>query len=208
MIKIPLLSKLPFYRRYSTKSLSDAWKNRKIDWKKEYQNSEDPHRKILTWMLGSMNCASIWEVGCGGGANLIRILKDLPNRQIGGSDVNEEAIKLCHETFSNPDLFRVESGDNLSLSDKSTEVVFSDMVLIYVGPFKIDAYLKEMKRVARKYILLVEKNNTSFWSRQWERLTGHHSYDYRKRLEKLGCYDIMIQDMPNMEAQIITARIP
>lgn len=202
----------------STKKHADYWRNRKIDWKEAYQSTVDhPHRSLIVWMIKNIPFVSLWEVGCGGGANLIKIVKELPGKQVGGSDVNEDAIKLCRETFQNG-LFHVEEGNNLMMSDKSVDLILSDMCLIYVDPLHIDSYLKEFKRVGRSYIVLCEFHSKSWWKRQKARWGGYHIYDYQKRLEKLGFYDIMCQHIPekmwpgtdnNTEFRtIISAKIP
>lgn len=202
----------------STKQHSKYWKERKIDWIKSYTNTwNHPHRNLIVWMLKSIPFYSLWEVGCGAGANLVKIVKEMPGLQLGGSDISEDAIKVCRETFKGG-LFHVESGDNLMMSDKSVDVILTDMCLIYVGPFKIQSYLREFKRVGRSTVVLVEFHSSSFWKRLKARLGGYHVYDYKKLLDKAGYYDIMVQQIPpemwpgtdnNTEFRhIITARIP
>lgn len=201
----------------TTRKHSSYWKNRKIDWAQAYQSTWDhPHRSIIVWMLKSIPFISLWEIGVGGGANLIKVAKELPGKQMGGSDISEDAVTLCRATFQGG-LFHVEQGNNLMMSDKSADVLLSDMTLIYVDPFSIDSYLREMKRVGRFFVVLCEFHSPSWWKRQKARLQGYHVYDYRKRLEKQGFYDIMIQHIPeefwpgtdnNSEFRsIITARI-
>lgn len=201
----------------STKHQIKYWKNRKIDWRQAYQSTVDhPHRMLISAILRSIPFVSLWEVGVGGGANLVRIVKDMKGKQLGGSDVSEEAIALCRETFNNG-LFHVEPGNNLLMSDKSVDVILTDMCLIYADPLQIDSYLKEFKRVARSYVVLCEFHSKSWWKRQVARLGGYHVYDYQKRLEKLGYFNIQVQHIPtelwpgtdkNTEFRsIITARI-
>lgn len=201
-----------------TKKHTDFWKNRKIDWKEAYQSTwNHPHRSIIVHMIRNIPFVSLWEVGCGAGANLIKITMELPNKQLGGSDVSEDAIQLCKETFKNG-LFHVERGNDLMMSDNSVDILLSDMTLIYVDPFQIDSYLTEFKRVGRHFLILCEFHSTSWWKRLCARLGGYHVYNYQKQLEKLGFYDIMIQHLPekywpgtdkNTEFRhIISARIP
>lgn len=202
----------------STKQHSRYWKERKIDWKKAYLSTWDhPHRSLIVWMLKSIPFLSLWEVGCGAGANIVKLVKEIPDRQYGGSDISEEAIKVCRETFKGG-MFHVEAGDNLLMSDKSVDVILTDMCLIYVDPFKIRDYIREFKRVGRSYVVLVEFHSNSWWKRLRARFGGYHVYDYRKLLEGDGLYDVMIQHIPenfwpgadnNTEFRsIITARIP
>lgn len=158
---------------------------------------------------------SLMEIGCGSGPNLINIAKALPGRQLGGVDINPEAITLCNQTFKGGH-FRVGSAEDMMMTDKSTDIILSDAFLIYVGPLKINKYLQEMKRVARNNVVLVEYHHKSWWKRQWLRLfSGRHAYDYKKRLGKLGFYDISVINMPKFEEdneqsyrQMVIARVP
>lgn len=202
----------------TTNKHTKYWVDRKIDWKTSYLDTYNhPHRDIIVFILKSIPFLSLWEVGCGPGPNLKKIIKEIPGRQVGGSDVNADAIKLAQETF-NGGLFHVESGESLMMSDASCDVMLTDMALIYVDPLKIDKYLKELKRVGRMYVVLCEFHSDSWWKRQKARLGGYHVYNYRKRLEKLGFYDITVQHIPeqywpgtdnNTEFRsIIVAKIP
>lgn len=180
----------------STHKHTKYWAERKIDWREAYQSTwNHPHRSLLVWMIKTIPFISLWEVGCGGGANLIKFTKELPGKQLGGSDVSEDAIQLCRETFKGG-LFHVEAGNDMMMSDKSVDIVLSDMCLIYVDPTQITSYLKEFKRVGRNYVVLCEFHSTSWWKRLKARFGGYHVYNYQKRLEALGFYDIQCQHIP------------
>ncbi len=202
----------------TTKQHSKYWKDRKIDWKTSYFDTfSHPHRALLVQVLKSIPFYSLWEVGVGGGANIMRFVQEIPNRQYGGSDVSEDAVKFCLETFKGG-LFHVESAEDMMMSDKSVDVVLSDMCMIYFDPLKIDKALQEIKRVGRTYAIFCEFHSNSWIKRQWARLGGYHVYDYRKRLEKLGYYDVNVfplseADWPGADhntefRSIITAKIP
>ena len=220
MVKIPFISKLFFYRNYSTKGLSKWWDNREMDWEKDYFATwKYPHRAVLTMMLKPLMPASVWEVGVGGGANLMRIIQEIYGGRpvaavLGGSDISKSAIDFCTKKFQGG-VFHHESGDDMMMSDKSVDIIVTDMTLIYVGPFKIKDYLKEFKRVARKYVILLEFNSPSFKKRWLYRIRhGQHAHDYRKLLEDLGYYNIIVQRVPPQFGvqgdliHVITAQIP
>lgn len=193
------------------------WTERKIDWKTSYLDTWDhPHRQLLVWILKTIPFYSLWEVGCGPGANLKKIVQEIPNKQLGGSDVNPEAIELAQKTFKGG-LFHVESGENLLMSDNSVDVILSDACLIYVDPTKIKKYLNEYKRVARSHIVLCELHEKNLWKRftYWLK-TGYFMYDYKKLLDKLGYWDIRLTKIPKefwpgtpweQHGYIITAKI-
>lgn len=193
-----ILKKLPFYRRYSTKKLSLWWKERKIDWKVQYLDTWDiPRRRVLTSFLASFQWISLIEVGVGGGANLYSIVKHLKGRQVGGIDVNPEAIELAKKTFIGG-VFHVCPADDIMMSDKSADVILSDMMYIYVAPKDIERHVRELKRVARNNVVLHEFHSTSWWQRFKLRLfTGHCAHDWKTILQDNDFYDIMIYKLPN-----------
>ena len=128
-----LFKKLPFYRNYTTNQHKKWWKNRSIDWQKDYLDTwNHPHRGLIVSVLKKLSWLSLIEIGCGSGANLMRILKEIPGIQVGGVDINEDAIKLATESFKGA-LLKVGSADDIMLSDNSCDIILSDMLLIYVG---------------------------------------------------------------------------
>lgn len=194
---ISVIKRFPFFRRYSTKSHSKWWANRNIDWKKDYLATwKHPHRYMITAVLKTLPWYSLIEIGCGPGPNLVNIIKGLPKRQLGGIDVNPDAIKLATEVMQGG-VFKVNSADDIMMSDKSTDVILSDRTLAYVGPLEIDRYIAESRRLARKYLVLCEFHHESFWARLKLRLfSGLHAYDYRKLLAKHDFYDVQIYKVP------------
>ena len=193
-----MIKKLPFYRNYTTNQWSRWWKNRKIDWNKEYaQTWNHPHRNIIVGLLNTFSWLSLIEIGCGAGANLIKIAKNLPGKQLGGVDINPEAIAEAERIFEGG-VFKVCPADDVMMSDKSTDVSLTDMTLIYVSPLKITKHLKELKRITRNYIIICEFHSESWWQRLKLRLTtGYNAYNYKKRLQELGFYDIITYKIPD-----------
>ena len=181
----------------TTKEHSIYWKNRKIDWSKDYLSTwNHPHRRLIAEVLKTFNWLSLIEIGCGGGANLAYIVKNIPGRQVGGIDINPDAIELCQKTFKGG-IFKVNSADDIMLSDKSTDVVLSDMTLIYVGPRKIGDYIREIKRITRNHVLLCEFHTTNWWNKLALKMnSGYNSYNWPKLLRKYGFYDIVIYKIP------------
>lgn len=180
-----------------TKEHSEYWRTRVIDWKTSYLDTwNHPHRDYIVQFLKSISWLSLFEIGCGAGANLLKILKELPGRQLGGIDINPDAIELAQSTFKGG-FFKVGSAEDIMMSDKSTDVVLSDMALIYVSRDKIDKYIEEIKRVARNYVLFCEFHSDSWLERLRIKATsGYSAYNYKKLLQKHGFYDIFIYKLP------------
>ena len=172
------------------------WKNRKIDWGKEYMNPNHPHRELLAQTLKYLPWLSLIEVGCGAGANLVKITKTIPGRQVGGVDINPDAIAFAKTMFKNA-LLKVNSADNVILSDQSTDIILSDMYMIYITPNKIKKHMDEFKRLARNYVVFMELHSKNWWDRfviKWKE--GYNVYDWPKLLEKYGFYDVSIYKIP------------
>lgn len=202
----------------STKKWVKWWTKRKIDWGSHYMNPKHPHRLLIAETLRHIPWMSLFEVGCGAGANLVTIVNMNPGKQVGGIDINPDAISFAKTQFRNG-LFKVSSADNIMMSDKSMGIILSDMVLIYITPRHIGRYLKEFKRVAGDYVILCELHSTSWWKRfalKWRE--GYNAYDWPKLLEKHEFYDIKMyklkkEDWPESNLQqkygyIIVAKVP
>jgi len=180
----------------STKKWTKWWARRKIDWKTHYMNPNHPHRIMLAGVLKHMRWFSLMEVGCGAGANLVQIANSIPGRQIGGVDINPDAIKFAETQLTNA-MLRVCPGDDMMLSDQFTDVVISDMYMIYVSPRRIKKQLNELKRVGRNYVVLFELHSESWWQRfviKWKE--GYNMYDWKKLLEKHGFQDVGLLKIP------------
>jgi ubiquinone/menaquinone biosynthesis C-methylase UbiE len=191
----------------NTKQHKKYWKDRKIDWNQSYLVGVDPvsnqpmwnhpHRQLICYALNSFKWYSLWELGVGAGANLMKIIQTLgQNHQLGGSDINEDAIESAKKTFVGG-LFHHESSEDILLSNKSVDVMLSDAHLIYFGPTKIRKVIKEMTRTARLRLVLCELHEPSLWKRWVYRFkTGYNVYDYRKLLESEDCYNVQTYKIP------------
>ena len=212
---INLIKKLPFYRRYTTKQNTNYWSQRKLGWDDYFKTADHPHRHFITNTLKQLNWISLFEIGCGSGPNIANLTANIKGKQMGGIDINPEAIEVCNKNFTGGH-FRVGDASNLIMSDKSADIILSDAFLIYIGPFKINKYIKEMRRVARNYCVLVEFHHKSWWRRQWLRvMSGRHAYNWKKRLENYGFYDVETIKIPQFEEDneqsyrhLIIARVP
>lgn len=177
----------------STKSQTDYWKNRKVDWQTQYFDTwQHPHRQLIAGVLNTFPWLSLFEIGCAGGANMQSISHYYPRRQIGGVDVNLDGLKFCAQKWPKG-IFRLGSAVDLPMSDDSVDVILTDMTLIYVSPKDIDTAIGEIKRVARNYVVFCEFHSESWWRRLKYRLnSGYFVYDYKKLLKKHGFYDIEV----------------
>jgi 2-polyprenyl-3-methyl-5-hydroxy-6-metoxy-1,4-benzoquinol methylase len=107
-------------------------------------------RRFLT-VLGSVQPQSVLEMGCGEGFLLTSIKKQFPNIPLLGQDNLDVALAAGKEIFPDLDL---QHGDiyHINQPDHSWDVVIASEVLEHLD--HPDAAIKEMKRVAKRYLLL------------------------------------------------------
>ncbi len=104
---------------------------------------------------------SILEIGCNCGPNLYLIAKKFPNIEIKGIDINSIAIKygnelLTKEGISNVKLLVGKADELNQFQDNKFDIVFTDALLIYIGPDKIKKIMQEMFRITRRALILTE----------------------------------------------------
>jgi len=150
-----------------TKVQKEKWATKHIhegdEWIKQYWNLiNHSHRQFLMNRLSKLYpFDSILEVGSNCGPNLFLLAKKYPHATIKGIDINPLAVQRGSEWFAKEDISNVKllvgEASNLGqFKDKSFDIVFTDAVLIYVGKDEIRNVIKEMIRVARSYLVLVE----------------------------------------------------
>lgn len=198
-----------FYRKY--------WQKRKIDWVQAYMTPEHSHRALIIQHLRDFKFKSVLEVGCGAGANLLRIKTVFPWVDVGGIDWNVEAIETAKKYLPKSSILQVGEANDIYLSWKGADILLSDMCLIYMDKKNFRKVIQEAKRIARVGVVFCEFHHSNWLMRKALKFgTGYNAYDYKKELEKEGFYDIKMtkiteKDWPGGEPQksfgwIISAR--
>lgn len=102
-------------------------------------------------LLESIHPESVLEMGCGEGFLLSKIKEHFPTIPLLGKDNLATALAAGHNLF--PDL-QLHHGDiyHIDQPDNSWDVVIASEVLEHLD--RPEAALKEMKRVAKRYLLL------------------------------------------------------
>jgi ubiquinone/menaquinone biosynthesis C-methylase UbiE len=133
------------------------------DVKLGFSNLVLPHREWVARRIlnGAEKNLKILEVGCGWGPNLAVLSNIEPTLHLTGIDISPASIlegtkRLNELGFKNITLIE-GSADNLNkIPTSSVDIVLSDAVLLYVGPDKINQVIKEMLRVARSKLIILE----------------------------------------------------
>lgn len=177
---------------FGTKADELFWRSRHpVDqtWPEKYiseQSLAHPHRKLLIEKILKYSPASVLEVGCASGPNLILLAQKLPQAKLEGIDISLNAVQTGRKYLKLQNIrnVKLEIGNVLNLkkfADKSFDVVFTDAVLIYVDKNKIENVLKELTRVAKKTVILNE------WLTGEEKSTyvGHWAHNYEIFFKKI-----------------------
>lgn len=149
----------------------------------------DPHRdQIVQTVETFLPIASVLEVGCGYGANLVRLREAFPGLTLHGVDINSKAISLISRYFKNQNdekvFLRVGRANILNfLPENSVDLVLADAVLMFVAPDKIRETLAEFGRVAKRGIVLNEYHLSGASRGQYE--GGRWVYDYVKLFSEI-----------------------
>jgi ubiquinone/menaquinone biosynthesis C-methylase UbiE len=168
----------------------DDWGDKEGDWVRGYWDSRDhSHRSFLMERIFKFSSLSILEIGCNCGPNLYILAKKLPDAQIRGIDINPIAVQKGNEWFTQEGISNVKlsvgkADDLRQFKDKSFDVVFTDAVLIYIGPDKIRKVIEEMLRVTRKALIFLEWHCFDSKCNPLGVYVGHWMRDYRALLKE------------------------
>ena len=167
------------------------------DWIEGYWNSQShPHRILLVDAIKKYDPSTILEIGCNCGPNLFLLAKKYPNARIVGIDINKDAVDQGNDFFLEMGIknviLMVGKADNLGMFDDGQfDVVFTDAVLIYIGPDKIMKVIKEIIRITKKSSILLEWHDEKFDGKG--RFYGHWIRNY---------IDLILTINPNKKIQI------
>ena len=159
--------------------------DRSAGWIATYKNSlQTRHRGVISHIVGALGAASIVEVGCHCGPNLIRLATDHPTlTQLAGVDISQEAIEagnIWAASLGLSDRIQLVTGRipdaSQTLVDRCVDVVLSCYSLAYQAPDDLDATLWEMGRLARKAVILAEPMTDKPRSESFRTLQGYQEW--------------------------------
>ena len=125
------------------------WAKRQIDWDASYFNIDHPHRMRILQALSNFKFKTVFEVGCGAGANLHLIEKYFKGAHVGGYDISPDAIAMAKKKLTPKSILDVGSATDIYVSSKGSDMLISDMCYIYLDKPNFRKALIEAKRVAR-----------------------------------------------------------
>ena len=118
----------------------------------------DPHREQLWSLIAPFNPQSLLDVGCGDGANLALLARKAPAMRLDGVDINPLALGIAEQRVraegGSAGGFWYGSAEQLPFPDGCADLVLSDAVFMYLRPVQAASALREMRRVARRAIVV------------------------------------------------------
>lgn len=162
-------------------------------WIRQYQKSTSTrHRGIIAGMVKTLQPATLLEIGCHCGPNLIRLGHEVPALKMIGIDVNAEAVAAGQRWAESQGLAdrvqfhvgRVPEATS-ETEDACADVVLSCYTLAYIAPADLDAVLWEVGRIAAKAVILAEPTG-GYAKCAVEGGYSEWGHDYRERAKWIG----------------------
>ena len=163
------------------------------------------HAAMANWALSSVQIkedSHILDIGCGGGANIARLLQRSPKGMVQGIDYSPVSAEKSAKVNANPikeGRCRVMEGNvaNLPFEEGSFDMVTA-FETIYFWP-DIEHCFSEVKRVLKsgeQFVIVNEDDGLSGNNEKWEKIIdGMHTYkpeEIRLHLANAGFHDISI----------------
>lgn len=166
-------------------------------------NSE--HAPIAGWTLKTISWndgARILDVGCGGGANILRMLSLYPSSHVDGVDYSETSVEKSKTTLRKCDAARYEikQGDVMRLpyADESYDAVTA-FETIYFWPDIAEA-CREVKRVLKtggKFVIGCELSDSAKWAmitKRCENMTLYSAAQLKEIVGAAGFHDVAVHE--------------
>ena len=145
------------------------------------KQGHDRNVGLVTTVIGKLGVSSALDIGCGYGLFLKALEERYPQLQLHGCDVSPTQVQSTREFLGTTSRANVvESGNTtLPFADKSVDLSYTIVTCIQIPPDHIEAFLKDVFRVTRRYGLFLEnRRGYSGWS--------YHEHDYPGLFKKLG----------------------
>ena len=144
-----------------TKAREKRWAGRSIA--AGYWNNRNlPSKHFLAERIATFSpIHSILEIGCASGPSLYLLARKFPRADIVGIDINQEAVEYGNTQFAREGISNVKllagKADTLEeFPDKAFDIVFTNALLIYIGPDKIKNVIQGMIRITKQALVLME----------------------------------------------------
>lgn len=166
------------------------------------------HSKVHKWVLGSIDmdgAERILDVGCGGGANINRMLLRYPDASVDGLDYSEESVTVSRKKNSKflGDRCSINQGNvmDMDIPDGTYDYVTA-METVYFWPDLVGG-LKEIGRVLKDggtVVVVCELNDPvkgEKWSKRCEGMKVYTGGQIGEAMADAGFRDVSVNDNGN-----------
>lgn len=164
------------------------------------------HERLAS-VFGKLDFQNAIEVGCGFGWNLAALRDALRGKVFVGCDFSTTQIDKARKVCGDGIKLDIADATSLPYRDQSFDLVYTVTCLQHIPPRKFRRAAKELKRVSRRYIVVLEADRGfahdseirmfESWRNYWHdydrafageyRLTLHEDWgDFNRRVEVLG----------------------
>lgn len=114
-------------------------------------------------VLGSMRekPATVLEMGCNIGGNLLALAQLLPDARLSGVEINAQAAKEATENLASTSRTDIHCQSLFEIDLPEHDFVFTRGVLIHINPEKMPLAYKKIYEASNRYVCLCEYYNTT-----------------------------------------------
>lgn len=177
------------------------------------------HARLAEWGLATVtlaNDANVLDIGCGGGANIARLLKRCPQGTVKGIDYSPVSVKKSSEVNASAiaaGRCQIQEGSAAALpySDGEFNLVTA-FETVYFWP-NIEECFRGVHRILKekgRFLIVNEDDGLSGNNKKWEKMIeGMHTYtpdELRTHLTAAGFTDITIHRNEQHHWLCVTAK--
>ncbi len=155
--------------------------------------------KSHEWLLkkvGELKPKNVLEIGCGFGKNLKFLSENLSYpTTLMGFDISESMVRKAKNNLNNQVILGCADINSLPFHDQSYDLIFTYAALMHVPEQNIRRAIQELRRVAKKYLIIIEETYWSIGNPQGSTFKPNEYtfiYDYSKILPDCG---LIIEEM-------------
>lgn len=148
----------------------------------KYLDNLRPQMFIVANELKDIEFESVLELGCGFGENIMALEKTFSGKKIVGIDIMPTRVEIARKN-TNAEIILGDINDLSQFEDKSFDIVFTNALFIMIEPKTVEKTIKEMVRIAKKKIILVECQSEDRFS---EVYAGRLAANYKELFAELG----------------------
>ncbi len=181
-----------------------------------------PARKAIAEEIAKLEGRSFLEVGCHSGPNIWSVMQETEFQRIAGTELSPTVLTFARDTLPETvELYEAEAA-RLPFGDAEFDITLSVLVLVCIGPEEIDASLKEILRVTKRWLVIGEQfhtgattedpyPNTNYWIRDYPailkdrvRLVGVRHLEKADHIGHLDC--LMVFEKLQFGGRVIPSR--